>query len=120
MEHYEIIFFTLEDGTQPAREYIESLSVKMRARIAKIIALLREYGGQVRMPYSEYLQDGIFQIRAQQEGNISRVLYFFNNGQRIVLPNGFTKKTAKTPPSEIERAKRYKAEYERKEAEANE
>lgn len=65
MEHYEIIFFTLEDGTQPAREYIESLSVKMRARIAKIIALLREYGGQVRMPYSEYLQDGIFQIRAQ-------------------------------------------------------
>ena len=55
MEHYEIIFFTLEDGTQPAREYIESLSVKMRARIAKIIALLREYGGQVRMPYSEYL-----------------------------------------------------------------
>lgn len=47
MEHYEIIFFTQEDGTQPAREYIESLSVKMRARIAKIIALLREYGGQV-------------------------------------------------------------------------
>lgn len=97
MEHYEIIFFTLEDGTQPAREYIESLSVKMRARIAKIIALLREYGGQVRMPYSEYLQDVIFQIRAQQEGNISRVLYFFNNGQRIVLTMALQRKPPRRP-----------------------
>lgn len=116
MKLYEIIFFTKEDGTQPAREFMDGLSVKMRARIVKIIAMLREYGGQVRMPYSEYLQDGIFQIRAQQEGNISRVLYFFNDGHRIILTNGFTKKTPKTPLREIERAKRYKAEYERKEA----
>ena len=89
----------------------------MQARLIKIIAMLREYGGQVRMPYSEYLQDGIFQIRAQQEGNITRVLYFFNDGKKVILTNGFTKKTPKTPPAEIERAKRYKAEYEQREAE---
>ena len=118
MEQYEVIFFALEDGTQPAREFLDGLSVKMRARVVKIIQMLRDYGGQVRMPYSEYLRDGIFQIRAQQEGNISRVLYFFNDGQKIILTNGFTKKTPKTPPAEIERAKRYKAEYERKEAKA--
>ena len=118
MAQYEIIFYTKEDGTQPAREFMEGLSLKMRTRIAKIIALIREYGGQVRMPYSEYLQDGIFQIRAQQEGNITRVLYFFWDGQKIILTNGFTKKTQKTPPAEIERAKRYKADYERKEANA--
>ena len=70
------------------------------------------------MPYSEHLNDGIFQIRAQQEGNISRVLYFFTDGQKIILTNGFTKKTPKTPPAEIERAKRYRADYERKEAHA--
>ena len=87
----------------------------MQARLLKIIAMLRTYGGQVRMPYSEYLQDGIFQIRAQQEGNITRVLYFFNDGKKVILTNGFTKKTPKTPPAEIERAKRYKAEYEQRE-----
>ena len=117
MRQYEIVFFTKEDGSQPAREFMDSLSLKMQARLIKIIAMLREYGGQVRMPYSEYLQDGIFQIRAQQEGNISRVLYFFNDGKKVVLTNGFTKKTPKTPPAEIERAKRYKAEYEQREAE---
>ena len=115
MGHYEIVFFTKEDGSQPAREFMDSLSLKMQARLIKIIAMLREYGGQVRMPYSEYLQDGIFQIRAQQEGNITRVLYFFAVGKTIVLTNGFTKKTPKTPPAEIKLAKKYKQDYERRE-----
>ena len=30
---------------------------------------------------------------------------------RIVLTNGFIKKTQKTPPQEIEKAKRYRADY---------
>lgn len=118
MGPFEIVFYTKDDGSQPALEYIATLSPKMRARIDKIISLLRQYGGQVRMPYSEHLDDGIFQIRAQQEGNISRVLYFFTDGQKIILTNGFTKKTPKTPPAEIERAKRYRADYEQKEAHA--
>ena len=114
MEQYEIVFYTKEDGTQPAREFMDGLSLKMRARVLKIIAMIREYGGFIRMPYSEYLQDGIFQIRAQQEGNIARVLYFFWDGKKVILTNGFTKKTRKTPSAEIERAKRYKADYERR------
>jgi len=116
MEKYEVVFFTKEDGSQPARDFMDDLPKKMRTRILMIIEMLREYGGQVRMPYSEYLRDGIFQIRAQQEGNISRVLYFFNDGRKIILTNGFTKKTPQTPPAEIERAKRYRSEYQQREA----
>ena len=41
-------------------------------------------------------------------------------GRTIVLTHGFTKKTQKTPPSEIKRAKQYRKLYiERKEAEKN-
>lgn len=116
MEKFTVIFYEKEDGTRPAHEYIRSLSPKMRARIYKIAEMLETEGTQARMPYSEFLQDGIFQIRAQQEGNISRVLYFFAIGKTIVLTNGFTKKTPKTPSSEIELAKKYRADYERREA----
>lgn len=118
MGTFEVIFYTKGDGSQPAREFIGTLSPKMRARIDTLILMLKQSGGLLRMPYSEHLNDGIFQIRAQQEGNISRVLYFFTDGQKIILTNGFTKKTPKTPPAEIERAKRYRADYERKEAHA--
>lgn len=116
MGQFTVVFYEKEDGTKPALEYINSLPVKMRARIYKIAALLEIDGTQLRMPYSEYLKDGIFQIRAQQEGNIARVLYFFSIGKTIVLTNGFTKKTSKTPPSEIELAKKYRADFERREA----
>lgn len=116
MDNYQVIFYEADDGSAPALDYIKSQSVKMRARLYKTLDLLAEYGPRLRMPYSESLQDGIFQIRAQQEGNISRVLYFFTVGKTIVLTNGFTKKTQKTPPAEIELAKKYRADYERKEA----
>ncbi len=116
MGTFRVIFYEKEDGSRPAEEYLNSISPKMVARIYSTIELLKENGNQVRMPRSEYLQDGIFQIRAQQEGNISRVLYFFAVGKTIVLTNGFTKKAPKTPPAEIELAKKYRADYERREA----
>lgn len=63
------------------------------------------------MPYSEHLRDGIFQLRTQLANNISRVLYFFYDGQKIILTNGFIKKTRETPPKEIEKAKKYRDDY---------
>lgn len=66
---------------------------------------------QARMPYSEHLVDGIFEIRAQTGGDITRVLYFFFSGREIILTNGFVKKTQKTPQREIELAKKYRKEF---------
>lgn len=83
----------------------------MQARIIHIIELLKANGTELRMPYSEHLTDGIFELRAKFGSNISRVLYFFVIGKRVVLTNGFIKKTQKTPKSEIELAKKYRNEY---------
>lgn len=115
MKRFNVIFYEKEDGSRPALDYINTLSDKMRAKIYKIASMLELDGTRLRMPYSEALKDGIFQIRAQQEGNISRVLYFFAVGKTIVLTNGFTKKSAKTPPEEIELAKKYRADFEKRE-----
>lgn len=80
------------------------------------VALLEANGPQLREPYSKFIGDGIFEIRAKQSSNITRVLYFFYIGKRIVLTNGFIKKTQKTPSEEIALAKKYRADYlERKE-----
>ncbi|MBR0282780.1 MAG: type II toxin-antitoxin system RelE/ParE family toxin [Oscillibacter sp.] len=119
MERFKVVFYEKEDGSRPAYDFINTLSDKMRAKIYKAASLLEVEGAQTRMPYSEYLKDGIFQIRAQQEGNITRVLYFFTVGKLVILTNGFTKKTNRTPSAEIERAKRYRADYERREAKKN-
>ena len=44
--------------------------------------------------------------------NIFRIFCFFDQGQLIVLANGFQKKTQKTPKKEIEKAIKIKKEYE--------
>jgi phage-related protein len=44
--------------------------------------------------------------------DIFRIFCFFDQGQLVVLANGFQKKSQKTPKNEIETALRIKAEYE--------
>ena len=51
------------------------------------------------------MEDGIFELRCKLGSNITRALYFFYVGKRIVVTNGFVKKTQKTPPGEIKLAK---------------
>jgi phage-related protein len=55
--------------------------------------------------------DGLFEIRFQFGSNIYRIFCFFDDGKLIILLNGFTKKTQKTPRRENERALRLREEY---------
>ena len=52
-----------------------------------------------------------FEHRDKAETNISYMIYFFFIGDRVVLTHGFIKKTQKTPPREIERAKKIRDDY---------
>ena len=110
MQEFEAVFYTKADGTEPAKDFLDSLDVRMWAKMTRTIAMLCANGIALREPYSKPLGDGIFELRAKVGSDISRVLYFFFVGRRIVLTNGFIKKTQKTPSSEIERAKRYRTE----------
>ena len=76
-----------------------------------MISLLQNNGYELREPYSKHLSQGIFELRAKVGSDITRVMYFFYVNQHIILTNGFIKKTQKTPPKEIEKAKKYRADY---------
>ena len=56
-------------------------------------------------------QQGLFEIKVEFESNIYRIFCCFDEGNLIVLFNGFQKKTQKTPRQEIEKAKRIMNEY---------
>ena len=54
---------------------------------------------------------GIFEIRVEVGSNIYRVFSFFDEGNLIILVNGFQKKTRKTPKEEIQLAEKLKKQY---------
>lgn len=55
--------------------------------------------------------DGLYEIRVEFQGNIYRIFSCFDEGQLVVLFNGFQKKTQKTPQAEIDKALKIKDEY---------
>ncbi len=55
--------------------------------------------------------DGLFEIRIEFESNIFRIFCCSDEGNLVVLFNGFQKKTQKTPKKEIEKAAIIKDEY---------
>lgn len=111
---FEVEYYEKRDGTLPAEEFILSQDTKMQAKLFRLIELLELKGNNLREPYSKFLSDGIYEIRAIQGNDITRVLYFFVVGRKVILTNGFVKKTQKTPKSEIDLAKKYRADYERR------
>lgn len=111
MQDFEIEFYSSTDGYEPAKEFLLSLDKKMRAKMFRTIELLEANGNNLREPYSKHLDDGIFELRAKVGSDISRVLYFFICGKKIILTNGFIKKRQKTPPEEIRKSKQYRVDY---------
>lgn len=112
---WRIEYYETENGKIPVLFFIESTEIKMKARIFQKLRLLEEYGNQLREPYSKHVKDGIFELRVKEGTNISRIFYFFYIGKKIILTNGFIKKTQKTPIEELKKAIEYKERYERSE-----
>lgn len=104
-------YYHKSNGECPVQEYLDSLSPKLRAKTLRSIMLLEEFGNELRLPYSGPLGDGIFELRSVVGSDITRVLYFFIEGNSAILTHGFTKKTQKIPAREIEKANTYRTDY---------
>lgn len=108
---FEIVFYCTKTGDCPILNFLEAVDGKMQAKIMRNIAILKNNGYLLREPLSKSLNDGIFKLRTQVGNNETRVLYFFVCGKKIVMTNGFVKKSQKTPTGEIEIAMEYKKDY---------
>ena len=111
MTKFEVIAYETENGDNPVEKFLDKLNPKMRAKIFGMLVILQEKGNQLREPYSKHVEDGIFELRCKFGSDITRVMYFFFDRVKIILTNGFLKKTQKTPVAEIQLAKARRADY---------
>ena len=51
--------------------------------------------------FVKYIREGVYEIRASHDGNIYRAFFIFDEGNIVLLLNGFQKKSQKTPSKEI-------------------
>lgn len=88
-------------------DFIEQLSEGERRKIDYGLQLLKTQE-RLSTKFVKLIREGLFELRTEFNGNIYRVFFIFDDGQIVVLFNGFQKKT---PNTEIEKALKIKEQY---------
>lgn len=97
--------------------YFEAFIAKLPERVVQKIdygLVLLKTMDRLPAKHMKYLEEGLFELRTEFDGNIYRTFFIFDGNQLVVLFNGFHKKGQKTPKTENEKAKRIKKEYDRR------
>jgi phage-related protein len=95
------------------QDFFSQQNEKVKAKIVWTFELVEDLPS-VPETYLKHLEntDGLYEIRVQLGSDVFRIFCFFDQGQLVVLANGFQKKTQKTPKKELEKALKIKAAYE--------
>jgi phage-related protein len=110
-----ILFYQEKEGDAPVIGWLEELKKKNRKGFAKCVARIRQLnsiGHELRRPAADYLQDGIYELRAKDINTQYRILYFFNGKDIAVLNHLIIKKTSVVPKKDIELAIKRKKKFE--------
>ena len=91
-------------------DFFMSLDDGAKKKIAYVLDMLKTQQ-RLNKNFVKLVRDGVYELRAGHNGNINRAFLIFDEGNIVMLFNGFQKKTQKTPESEIEKAVKLKNEY---------
>jgi len=89
---------------------MQTLGEKEKLKMKYVISLL-ETGDRMPVKFMKFIRDGVYELRMEYNSNIYRLFFIFDDGNVVILFNGFQKKTQKTPENEIEKALKLKKEY---------
>jgi phage-related protein len=99
-----VIFYRTEAGNEPVREWLRSLRREDRKIMGEDIKTA-QFGWPLGMPLVRKLEADIWEVRSTISRGTARTL-FTVEGNTMVLLHGFVKKSRKTPPTELDTARR--------------
>lgn len=107
---YEVEFYHDKNGKSEILDFLDELQAKSktsktdrinREKILTYIGALSRYGTRIGKPYVKHIDDEVWELRPL--GN--RIFFFYWKDNKFVLLHHFIKKSQKTPPKEISKAK---------------
>ena len=93
-------------------EFYLTLDIRAQEKIEYVFKLIRTVD-RIPQKFLKHIEntDGLYEIRIKSGSDIFRIFCCFDEGQVVILFNGFQKKSQKTPKKEIAKALRLKKEY---------
>ena len=99
------IYYEDERNQRPVEEFINELGTKTKAKVLARIEFLEERWQELRRPYVDTLEEGLYELRVVFSGNQIRVIYAYMFQDCIVLLHGIIKKTKEVPAQDMLKAK---------------
>ena len=99
-----VVFFALDSGREPVRDWLKDLDKESKRAIGDDIKTL-QFGWPVGMPLARKMDDNLWELRSKLDKSIARA-FFTVYRNKLVLLHGFIKKSQKTPAKELSLAKR--------------
>ncbi len=105
-----IEFYVAPNGTIPAEDWLEQISLAAQQKFAALFARMGDTGKIWNERKFKHLTstDQLFEFKVESD----RILCFFFVGRRLILTHGFRKAGDKTPKREIDRAETCKKDFE--------
>ena len=113
---YTIEFYEKANGKSEIWDFLEKLRLKSKTskdariqykQILLYIQLLQDNGTILSENITKHIEENIWELRP---GN-NRIFYFLHDKNKFILLHSFRKKTQKTPPREITKAKIERDDY---------
>lgn len=109
MPQTAILVFREAEGGESLMDWLKLIRQKdpiLYGRSLARILELADYGHEMRRPHTDYLDNGIYELRFKKGRVQHRILYFYHGQHCAVLTHAITKKS-RVPPAEIERAVKF-------------
>ena len=105
------VYYVSDSGRVPVKKFIDSLASRTQQKYFAVIGMLEKLGKNLPEPHAKSLGNGIYELRFKGQEGYIRILHFFYDGNKIILTNGFIKKSNKTPKKEMTLAEKRKEQY---------
>jgi phage-related protein len=114
---FSIRFYFTTSGEKPLVAFLTDLRATEPILHKLVVAGIKKLEQSERHgpPLTEKVdsKDHIFELRIGNT-NIARVFFFFQQGQELILTNGYVKKSQKLDTTELEKARSYKRDWEKR------
>jgi len=110
MPKTKVIVYQDKDSSVPLIKWLKKQPQKVQDKCAAMIELLTASGHELRRPYADYIDNGIYELRPTVKRVQYRILYCFVGKNVVLLTHGLVK-TDKIPRAEIKRAIEYRNRF---------
>jgi phage-related protein len=93
-------------------DFFEQQTEKVKEKIDHVLFVVT-VANRIPQKFFQHLEgtNGLYEIRVEFQGNIYRIFCCFDEGQVVILFNGFQKKSQRTPSGELDKAVKIRNEY---------